>query len=110
MWIGVYFVKNNELVLGPFQGSVACTRIATGKGVCGTALQDKKTLIVPNVNEFKGHITCSSEAKSEIVIPVFNQHNKVALILDVDSEKINFFNETDQQYLTKIINLIMPYL
>ncbi len=110
LWVGVYFVKNNELVLGPFQGTIACTRITKGKGVCGTSLQERETLIISNVNEFKGHIACSSDAQSEIVIPVFNNKKEVALILDVDSNQLNFFDKVDEKYLTKIIHLIRPLL
>ncbi len=108
LWVGVYFVKKEQLVLGPFQGPVACTRIPKGKGVCGTSWQEKKPLIVPNVDEFPGHIACSSASKSEIVIPVFNKANEVVLILDVDSEKFNQFDDVDEKYLSKIINLIAP--
>jgi L-methionine (R)-S-oxide reductase len=110
LWVGVYLVKNKELVLGPFQGPIACTRIQLGKGVCGTAWQQKESLIVPNVDEFPGHIACSSDSKSEIVIPVFNKVNEVALILDVDSEHLNQFDKIDEEYLSKIINLITPHL
>ena len=104
-WTGFYLVKNNQLVLGPFQGPVACTRIAFGKGVCGSAWQQQKTLIVPNVDEFPGHIACSSLSKSEIVIPVFN-NGEVVAVLDVDSEFLNQFDETDAQYLEQIVSLI----
>ena len=104
-WVGFYLVKNDELVLGPFQGSVACTRIALGKGVCGTAWQQAKTLIVPDVDAFPGHIACSSLSRSEIVIPVFAD-NRVAAVLDVDSEALDQFDETDAQYLQQIVNLV----
>lgn len=103
-WVGFYLVKNDELVLGPFQGPVACTRIALGKGVCGAAWQQATTLIVPNVDEFAGHIACSSLSKSEIVIPVF-ANGKVVAVLDVDSEALNGFDETDAQYLQQIVKL-----
>lgn len=104
-WVGFYFVKDNELVLGPFQGPVACTRIAEGKGVCGTVMNTGKALIVPDVNSFPGHIACSAESKSEIVIPGM-ANGKVIFVLDVDSEFIDHFDETDLKYLTRIIRLI----
>lgn len=108
-WVGFYIVKGNQLVLGPFQGPIACTRINLGKGVCGTSWKEKKTIIVPNVDEFPGHIACSSASKSEIVLPAF-KNNEVALVLDVDSDKLNDFDETDQTYLTKVIHLIEKFL
>ncbi|MDF2431086.1 MAG: L-methionine (R)-S-oxide reductase [Mucilaginibacter sp.] len=104
-WVGFYLVKDNELVLGPFQGPVACTRIGLGKGVCGAAWQQEKTLVVPNVDEFPGHIACSSLSKSEIVIPVFN-NGKVAAVLDVDSEAFDQFDATDTLYLEQIVKLV----
>ena len=104
-WTGFYIVKNNELVLGPFQGPVACTRIALGKGVCGTAWQQAKTLIVPDVDAFPGHIACSSLSRSEIVVPVFH-NGKVVAVLDVDSELLDQFNETDALYLEQIVKLV----
>ncbi|MDB5285631.1 MAG: hypothetical protein JWR05_580 [Mucilaginibacter sp.] len=104
-WVGFYLVKDNELVLGPFQGPVACTRIAKGKGVCGSAWQRAETLIVPNVEEFPGHIACSSLSRSEIVIPLFH-NNEVVGVLDVDSSELNEFDETDARYLKQIIKLI----
>ncbi|UII22628.1 GAF domain-containing protein [Fulvivirga ligni] len=104
-WVGFYLVKNDELVLGPFQGPIACTRIRKGKGVCGTTWEKKETLLVPNVDEFPGHIACSSESKSEIVLPAFKD-NEVFLILDVDSDKVNDFDETDKEFLQQIISLI----
>lgn len=109
-WVGVYLVKNDELVLGPFQGPIACTRIKKGKGVCGTAWQQANTLIVPNVDEFPGHIACSSESKSEIVVPVFNKNKEVIMIIDVDSEKFNAFDETDATYFEKVAQLITNFL
>ncbi len=109
LWVGVYFVKNDELVLGPFQGPIACTRIKKGKGVCGTAWQQANTLIVPNVDEFPGHIACSSESKSEIVVPVFNKNNEVIMIIDVDSEALNSFDKTDATYLEKVAQLISNF-
>lgn len=101
-WVGFYLVKDDELVLGPFQGPVACTRIALGKGVCGVAWQQAKTLIIPDVDEFPGHIACSSLSKSEIVVPVF-YNGKVVAVLDVDSEVLGQFGETDAQYLEQIV-------
>ena len=106
-WVGFYLVKNNQLVLGPFQGPVACTRINNGKGVCGAAWQKAHTLIVPNVDEFEGHIACSSLTKSEIVIPIFNKNNTVIGVLDVDSDELNSFNHVDEHYLKQILNLIL---
>ena len=104
-WVGFYLVKGDELVLGPFQGPVACTRIALGKGVCGVAWKEAKTLIVPDVDEFPGHIACSSLSKSEIVVPLF-KNGKVVAVLDVDSEALNQFDETDARYLEEIVNLV----
>ncbi len=105
LWVGFYLVKNGELVLGPFQGPVACTRIAFGRGVCGTAWKQKETLIVPDVEKFPGHIACSSASRSEIVIPVI-KNEEVIGVLDVDSEAYDQFDETDKKYLQKIISLI----
>ena len=104
-WVGFYLVKNDELVLGPFQGPVACTRIGLGKGVCGAAWQQEKTLIVPDVDLFPGHIACSSASRSEIVVPLFN-NGEVVAVLDVDSEKLDQFNETDAQYLQQVVELV----
>jgi GAF domain-containing protein len=104
-WVGFYLVKENELVLGPFQGPVACTRIRKGRGVCGTSWAEAKTLIVPDVEKFPGHIACSSLSRSEIVVPVFKDH-KVVAVLDVDSEHLDLFDETDQLYLERIVTLI----
>ncbi|HET6993755.1 MAG TPA: GAF domain-containing protein [Chitinophagaceae bacterium] len=105
LWIGFYIVKNNELVVGPFQGPVACTRIKKGKGVCGTSWAEAKTIIVPDVEKFPGHIACSSLSKSEIVIPVIRNQQVVA-VLDADSEELDQYDTTDQQYLEEIVNLI----
>ncbi len=102
LWVGFYLVKGNELVLGPFQGPVACTRIAKGRGVCGSSWAKQETLIVPDVEKFPGHIACSSLSKSEIVVPVFRNGNIVA-ILDVDSEELDKFDTTDKTYLEKIV-------
>jgi L-methionine (R)-S-oxide reductase len=104
-WIGFYLVKNDELVLGPFQGPVACTRIAKGRGVCGTAWDKGETLIVPDVDAFPGHIACSSLSRSEIVLPLFS-HGEVIGVLDVDSSDLNEFDETDAKYLKQVIDLI----
>lgn len=102
LWVGFYLVKNEELVLGPFQGPVACTRIKKGRGVCGTAWQNKITLIVPDVEKFPGHIACSSLSKSEIVLPILKA-GKVVAVLDIDSIDLNKFDETDKKYLEEIL-------
>ena len=108
-WVGFYLVKQNgakeDLVLGPFQGPIACTRIGFGKGVCGAAWKEAKTLVVPNVDEFPGHIACSSDSKSEIVLPA-SKNGKVFLVLDVDSDKLNDFDDTDTQFLGRLMKLI----
>lgn len=104
-WVGFYLVKNDELVLGPFQGPVACTRIKKGKGVCGASWENAETLIVPNVDEFPGHIACASASKSEIVLPLYKGENVVG-VLDVDSEYLAHFDKVDAMYLNKIINLL----
>jgi GAF domain-containing protein len=104
-WTGFYRVVGDELVLGPFQGPVACMHIPFGRGVCGTAWQRQETVIVPNVHEFAGHIACSSESKSEIVVPVFRD-GKVIAVLDIDSAEYNTFDEMDQAYLEQIVSLI----
>jgi len=101
-WVGFYLVKDGMLVLGPFQGTIACTRIAFGRGVCGTAWKERKTLIVPNVDLFDGHIACSSESKSEIVVPIFSG-DEVTGVLDIDSDRLNDFDETDAIYLNSIV-------
>lgn len=103
-WVGFYLVEGNELVLGPFQGPVACTRIAYNRGVCGTAWAKEETLIVPNVEEFPGHIACSSLSKSEIVIPIIKNGNCIG-VLDIDSKELNSFDLIDKQYLKAIIEL-----
>ena len=108
-WVGFYLVKNKELVLGPFQGPIACTRIAFGKGVCGASWKEKKIILVPDVEEFPGHIACSSDSKSEIVLPAF-KNNEVALVLDVDSDRLNDFDETDEKYLGEVMRLIEKFL
>ncbi len=104
-WVGFYIVKDNQLVLGPFQGPIACTRINFGKGVCGASWKEKKTILVPNVDEFPGHIACSSASKSEIVLPAF-KNNEVALVLDVDSDVLNDFDDTDRLALEKVMRII----
>lgn len=104
-WVGFYLVKNGELVLAPFQGPVACTRIKKGKGVCGTSWEQKQTLVVPDVDQFPGHIACSSLSKSEIVVPVI-RNGDVLGVLDVDSELYDQFDGTDSAYLEKIVALI----
>ncbi|MBS1915619.1 MAG: GAF domain-containing protein [Bacteroidetes bacterium] len=104
-WVGFYLVKENELVLGPFQGPVACTRIRKGRGVCGTSWEKAETLIVPDVEKFPGHIACSSLSKSEIVVPVIRNGNVIG-VLDVDSDVLNSFDETDKKYLEETISLI----
>jgi L-methionine (R)-S-oxide reductase len=106
LWVGFYLVKQGELVLGPFQGPVACTRIKKGRGVCGASWQQAQTIIVPDVAKFPGHIACSSLSVSEIVVPVI-RNNEVIGVLDADSEKENWFDETDQQYLEEIVASIV---
>jgi L-methionine (R)-S-oxide reductase len=105
-WVGLYVVKNNELVLSSFQGTVACTRIAFGKGVCGHCWKEKKIIIVDNVDLFAGHIACSSESKSEIVLPVFDKKGEVAMVFDVDSEHLAHFSQTDEKYLKEVVLII----
>ena len=105
LWVGFYLVKENELVLGPFQGPVACTRIKKGRGVCGSSWAKAETLIVPDVEKFPGHIACSSLSRSEIVLPLFKD-GEVVGVLDVDSTELETFDETDQRYLTKIVQLL----
>lgn len=104
-WVGFYLVKNEELVLGPFQGPVACTRIKKGRGVCGTAWEKSETILVPDVEKFPGHIACSSLSKSEIVLPMFHE-TKVVGVLDVDSADLNSFDHVDAKYLQEILDLI----
>ena len=104
-WVGFYVVQGQELVLGPFQGPIACTRIAFGRGVCGTAWKEKKTQLVPDVEAFPGHIACSSASKSEIVVPVF-QNGEVFLVLDVDSNRLDDFDAVDQRYLEDLMGIL----
>ena len=104
-WVGFYLVKGDELVLGPFQGPVACTRIAKGRGVCGAAWLRNETIVVPDVDQFPGHIACASASRSEIVLP-FYLNNEIVGVLDVDSEYLSYFDEVDATYLTQILSLI----
>jgi L-methionine (R)-S-oxide reductase len=104
-WVGFYLVKNNELVLGPFQGTVACTRIKKGKGVCGAAWEKNEIIIVADVEKFPGHIACSALSKSEIVLPVYNSKKEIIAVLDVDSDELSSFDKTDEEWLSKIISL-----
>lgn len=108
-WVGFYLVKDKQLVLGPFQGPIACTRIQYGKGVCGTAWKEKKTIIVPNVDEFPGHIACSSASRSEIVLPAF-RNGEVYLVLDVDSDSLNDFDDVDAKALELVMRIIEKQL
>lgn len=105
-WVGVYFVKDEQLILGPFQGPVACTRIAFGKGVCGKSWELKETIVVEDVEQFPGHIACSSLSRSEIVLPAFDKNGNVTLVLDVDSEHLATFDATDKLYLEQLMRLI----
>lgn len=109
-WVGFYIVKGDNLVVGPFQGPPACTRIALGKGVCGTAWKEKKGIIVEDVHEFPGHIACSALSESEIVVPVFDRHRNVCMILDVDSSQKSDFDQNDLEALEKIAALITELL
>lgn len=109
-WVGFYIVKDNELVLGPFQGPVACTRIRYGKGVCGTSWAEKKSLLVPNVDEFPGHIACNSNSRSELVVPVFDDNGEVIFILDADSDSLNAFNENDRKVLEQVATYVSESL
>lgn len=104
-WTGFYIVRDNQLVLGPFQGPVACTRIPFGKGVCGSAWQRQETIVVPDVEEFPGHIACSSLSRSEIVVPIFDDDD-VKAVLDIDSKELSTFDETDRVWLEKIVRLL----
>lgn len=105
LWVGFYLVKEGELILGPFQGPIACTRIAKGRGVCGAAWAQAKTIVVPDVDQFPGHIACSSESRSEIVVPIIRNGELIA-VLDVDSKLYGTFDETDKTYLEQIVSLI----
>ena len=108
-WIGFYMVKNGELVLGPFQGDVACYRIRKGRGVCGTAWAEARTQVVPDVEQFPGHIACSSLSRSEIVVPIFRGEEVVG-VLDIDSDQLATFDETDRIYLEKMIETLSKQL
>ncbi|MCH7316166.1 GAF domain-containing protein [Acinetobacter sp. ANC 3882] len=108
-WIGFYLVKDSELVLGPFQGPIACTRIAKGRGVCGAAWQQQQVMIVPDVDQFPGHIACSSASKSEIVLPIM-KNGQCFGVLDVDSDELNQFDEIDAEYLKQLISVIETFI
>ena len=105
-WTGFYRVQGEELVLGPFQGPLACTRIKKGRGVCGTAWKEQRTIIVPDVEQFPGHIACSSESQSEIVVPVWRD-KKIVAVLDIDSRDLNTFDSTDQRYLEQVVAIMV---
>jgi GAF domain-containing protein len=109
-WVGFYLVKGDELVLGPFQGPIACTRIRYGKGVCGSAWKEKKSLLVPDVNAFPGHIACSAASVSEIVIPILNKSGEVVGVLDVDSERYDVLDDTDVRFLEEISHICSKFL
>ena len=104
-WVGFYRVIDNSLVLGPFQGPLACTRIKRGKGVCGTAWDKAQTIVVEDVEKFPGHIACSSASRSEIVVPIFDRNNHVVAVLDIDSEHLNTFDSTDKKWLEEVARL-----
>jgi|SRR5688500_10636054 L-methionine (R)-S-oxide reductase len=108
-WVGFYIVRGEQLVLGPFQGPIACTRIDLGRGVCGKSWQNKETIIVQDVEKFPGHIACSSLSKSEIVLPAFKE-GEVYLVLDVDSDRLNDFDETDSNHLSRVIKMIENFI
>ena len=105
-WTGFYRVVNGELLLGPFQGPVACMHIGFGRGVCGTAWKQRQTIVVPDVEQFPGHIACSSLSRSEIVVPVFSENGEVLAVLDIDSKELNTFDDTDRHYLEAICKMI----
>ena len=107
-WTGFYRVHDGELLLGPFQGPVACMHIGYGRGVCGTAWQQQQTIVVPDVEQFPGHIACSSLSRSEIVVPVFNASGDVFAVLDIDSKDLSTFDDTDRHYLEAICRLMTP--
>lgn len=106
-WTGFYRVVNDELLLGPFQGSVACMHIPFGRGVCGSAWKQRQTIVVPDVEQFPGHIACSSLSRSEIVVPLFTEIGEVSAVLDIDSKELNTFDDTDRQYLENICKIMM---
>ncbi len=109
-WVGFYLVKENQLVLGPFQGPLACTRIAFDKGVCGACYTQKQTMLVPDVEAFPGHIACSSASRSEVVVPVFDSQGNVAMVLDVDSDQLDDFSEADKVGLEKLMDILSQTL
>ena len=109
-WVGVYEVRGDELVLGPFQGEVACTRIPYGKGVCGTSWKEKAVINVPDVTRFHGHIACSSTTKSELVLPIFTSSKEVKMVLDLDSDELSFFEPIDEHYLKQVVAIIEGFL
>lgn len=106
LWVGFYLVKDKELVLGPFQGPLACTRIGFGRGVCGSAWKEKKSIIVPDVEKFSGHIACSSKSRSEIVVPLFNSEKNIWAVLDLDSVNLSEFTDIDKKYLEELTLLL----
>ncbi|MCU4370129.1 GAF domain-containing protein [Acinetobacter courvalinii] len=108
-WIGFYLVKGNELVLGPFQGPIACTRIAKGRGVCGSAWQQQQVIVVPDVDQFPEHIACSSDSKSEIVLPIMKNGECVG-VLDIDSDELNQFDEVDAEHLQQLMAMIEKFI
>ena len=108
-WVGFYMVSEGELVLGPFQGPVACMHIARGKGVCGTCWEQEKTIVVPDVEQFRGHIACSSESRSEIVVPIKNR-GEVMGVIDIDSRSLNAFDAIDARYLEQIADIVARQL
>lgn len=105
-WVGFYRVVDEELVLGPFQGPIACTRIRRGRGVCGSAWKEGKTLVVPDVDQFPGHIACNSASRSEIVVPVRNQVGEITAVLDIDSDQLDSFDKTDVLYLERVVSFL----
>lgn len=105
-WVGFYLVKDGELQLGPFQGPVACFRIKYGRGVCGTAWVEKRTIIVPDVEQFPGHIACSSLSRSEIVVPIFDKNQEVVGVIDIDSTRLNTFDDIDRSYLERVALMV----
>lgn len=109
-WVGFYLVRNNRLELGPFQGTVACYHIDRGRGVCGTAWSEQRSIVVDDVEQFPGHIACSSLSRSEIVVPMFNSSHEVYGVIDIDSTECSAFNATDQQYLEEIAKILMQQL
>lgn len=109
-WVGLYRVVDEELILGPFQGLPACTRIRFGKGVCGTAWKEKRSILVPDVDTFDGHIACNSLSRSEVVVPVFDSEGRVVFILDVDSDRLNEFTQADVDFLEEVASLISKKL